>query len=146
MLFLANSLTSSVFIVVLFACLSNREILNQPRAYISLRSTTGHVSLYSKITMKNNELYQPKVDVGMLNTVKIYWADVSSVSPLCSDEGLNSKRQLNKSSRCLTYLTHINFQLIQFIVFLVMLMQINTQFSGGLAFHFTMQRVGKSHT
>ena len=81
----------------------NREILNQPHAYISLRSTTGHVSLYSKITMKNNELYQPKVDVGMLNTVKIYWADLSSVSPLCSDEGLNSKRQLNKSSRCLTY-------------------------------------------
>ena len=29
----------------------------------------------------NNELYQLKVDVGMLNTVKIYWADVSSISP-----------------------------------------------------------------
>ena len=28
-----------------------------------------------------NEFYQLKVDVGMLNTVKIYWADVSSVSP-----------------------------------------------------------------
>ena len=30
---------------------------------------------------KNNELYQLKVDVGMLDTVKIYWADVSSVNP-----------------------------------------------------------------
>ena len=29
----------------------------------------------------NNELYQMKVDVGMLNIVKIYWADGSSVSP-----------------------------------------------------------------
>ena len=28
-----------------------------------------------------NELYQLKVDVGMLNTVKIYRADVSSVNP-----------------------------------------------------------------
>ena len=27
-----------------------------------------------------NELYQLKDDVGMLNTVKIYWADVFSVS------------------------------------------------------------------
>ena len=26
---------------------------------------------------QNNELYQLKVDVGMLNIVKIYWADVS---------------------------------------------------------------------
>ena len=41
------------------------------------------------------ELYQLKIDVGMLNTVKIYWADVSSVNPsseqkkpFCSDEGL----------------------------------------------------------
>ena len=38
-------------------------------------------------TEQNNELYQLKVDVGMLNTVKIYWADVLSVS-LSSDEGL----------------------------------------------------------
>ena len=29
------------------------------------------------------ELYQLRVDVGMLNTVKIYWADVSSVSASC---------------------------------------------------------------
>ena len=29
----------------------------------------------------NNELYQLKVDVGMLNPVKNYWADVSSVNP-----------------------------------------------------------------
>ena len=29
----------------------------------------------------NGELYEQKVDVGMLNTVKIYWADVSSVNP-----------------------------------------------------------------
>ena len=28
----------------------------------------------------NNELYQLKVDVGMLNTVKIYWAEFSGVS------------------------------------------------------------------
>ena len=27
------------------------------------------------------ELYQLRVDAGLLNTVKIYWADVSSVSP-----------------------------------------------------------------
>ena len=26
-----------------------------------------------------NELYQVKVDVGVLNTVRIYWADVSSI-------------------------------------------------------------------
>ena len=49
-----------------------------------------------------NELYQLKVvDVDMLNTVKNYRADVSSVSPSseknCSDEGLTN------SSRCLTY-------------------------------------------
>ena len=30
---------------------------------------------------QNNELYQMKVDVGMLNTVKNYWAEVSNVSP-----------------------------------------------------------------
>ena len=30
---------------------------------------------------QNNELYQMKLDVGMLNTVKNYWAEVSSVSP-----------------------------------------------------------------
>ena len=41
----------------------------------------------------NGELYEQKVDVGMLNTVKIYWADVSSVNPssllfaFFSDEG-----------------------------------------------------------
>ena len=46
-----------------------------------------------------NELYQLKVDVGVVNTVKIYRADISSVSGLalcqnkrqkdpCSDEGL----------------------------------------------------------
>ena len=41
------------------------------------------------------ELYQLKVDVGMLNTRKIYSADILSISPLleqkkafCSDEGL----------------------------------------------------------
>ena len=28
---------------------------------------------------RNNELYQLKVDVGMLNTVKIYWADISRI-------------------------------------------------------------------
>ena len=35
-----------------------------------------------------NESYQRKVDVGMLNTVKIYWA---------------SYMELDKSSRCLIY-------------------------------------------
>ena len=28
----------------------------------------------------HHELYELKVDVGMLNTMKIYWADMSSVS------------------------------------------------------------------
>ena len=52
---------------------------------------------------KTNELYQLKVDVGTLNTMKTYWADVTSVSPsseqksvavaagVCSDEGLTLK-------------------------------------------------------
>ena len=35
-------------------------------------------------TMSHFELYQLKVDVGMLNTVKIYWADVSNVNPSSS--------------------------------------------------------------
>ena len=34
----------------------------------------------------DNELYQLKVDVGMLNTVKNYWADISSVNPSSKEE------------------------------------------------------------
>ena len=40
--------------------------------------------------LQNNELYQLKVDVGMLNTKKNYLADGSSVSP--------SSEQINTSS------------------------------------------------
>ena len=43
-----------------------------------------------------NELYQLKVGVGMLNTVKNYLADVSSVSPSSQQKG-RWKRQLNNS-------------------------------------------------
>ena len=40
----------------------------------------------------DNELYQLKVDVGVLNTVKIYWADVSTVNPL-SEQKRRTDRQ-----------------------------------------------------
>ena len=36
----------------------------------------------NQYVLLNNELYQLKVDVGMLNTVNIYWADVSIFNPL----------------------------------------------------------------
>ena len=41
--------------------------------------------------LQNNELYQLKVDVGMLNTKKNYFADILSVSP--------SSEQINTSSK-----------------------------------------------
>ena len=45
----------------------------------------------------DRQSYQLKVDVGVLNTVKSYWADVSSVNPssdlFCSDEGFKTSAQ-----------------------------------------------------
>ena len=42
-------------------------------------SSTGHCGVKLGSIQRNNELHQLKVDVGMLNTVKIYWADVSRI-------------------------------------------------------------------
>ena len=40
------------------------------------------ICLQQLVSVWNNELYQLKVDLGMLDTVKIYWADaVWSVNP-----------------------------------------------------------------
>ena len=53
------------------------------------------------VTVSNNRLYQQKVDVDMLNTIKNVLADISTISPLslrhCSDEGQHSKYQLTHS-------------------------------------------------
>ena len=40
-------------------------------------------------------MYQRKIDVDMLNAVKSMLADVSNVSPLCSDEGLTLETSAN---------------------------------------------------
>ena len=73
----------------------SRRFLSRPRNGKKISGTLG----------KDNEWYQLKVDVGMLNTVEIYW---SSIIPHCVQH------------------THVNFQLIQFIVLLVTPTQINT--------------------
>ena len=51
--------------------------------------------------LMKNELYQLKVDVGMLNTVKNYWADVSSVSPSSKQNKKQTKRKKERKETTL---------------------------------------------
>ena len=68
-------------------------------------------------------LYELKVEVGMLNTMKICWADISSISPSLeqkkgSDEGLTLKKSVKITLHSVQH-THINSQLIHSIVLLI---------------------------
>ena len=45
----------------------------------TLQPVVAHCGVKLGSIQRNNELYQLKVDVGMLNTVKIYWADISRI-------------------------------------------------------------------
>ena len=49
---------------------------------MSVNFLTATQTKAQKDSLKYNRLYQLKVDVGMLNTVKNYWDDILSVNPL----------------------------------------------------------------
>ena len=76
---------------------------------------SGSIQGVTNVFMMNS-MYQHKVDVDMLNTVKSMLADVSSVSPsseqtvfaLCSDKGLNAQ---NISQHTLYSIQHIHINL-----------------------------------
>ena len=64
------------------------------------------------ITGKKHELYQLKVDVGMLNTRNIFLADVSSISPSSVQKDTNLEPPVEFHSRGLFVFISVLFSIL----------------------------------